>query len=338
MAHIEKYKAHALGQMFAHYLREGEHVNRPGIVPEWSGANYKIMPSGDAGRDIVEAPMERVRQVLAEVDARRQNEGQRKTRKDAVLMADVVVSLPDNVPPEDEQKFFIGCWKCIQDAVGNENMLGGYVHKDEVYKDGEHAGEPCKPHIHIAFMPIKDGSFNFKGLFTREDYRGLHDALEESAEEYLGYRPHVKLTTDERAKRIYTKTTKQSEQIKDVVAASTAEAQARWRSLVEDAEEEKRKADKALQEAQRMAEMAEQDRQEAAGLLQRVKAAEEALRDLSAQQTQWMLDWKAKAGNTPLYQEARTEYQRNQKNIQTVRREVETVKKQASVDDGITLA
>lgn len=39
-------------------------------------------------------------------------------------------------------------------------MMGGYVHKDEVLKDGT----PARDHMHVPFTPILEGRFNYKKM------------------------------------------------------------------------------------------------------------------------------------------------------------------------------
>ena len=58
-------------------------------------------------------------------------------------MADVVVTLPDNVRKGDEDRFFRLTYWYLSNKFGIDNMMGGYVHKDEVLKDGT----PARDHM-----------------------------------------------------------------------------------------------------------------------------------------------------------------------------------------------
>ena len=62
-------------------------------------------------------------------------------------MADVVVTLPDNVRKGDEDRFFRLTYWYLSNKFGIDNMMGGYVHKDEVLKDGT----PARDHMHAPF-------------------------------------------------------------------------------------------------------------------------------------------------------------------------------------------
>ena len=61
--------------------------------------------------------------------------GKRAVRKDAVVMADVVVTLPENVRKGDEFKFFGYAYWFLIRKLGKENMMGGFVHRDGVARD-----------------------------------------------------------------------------------------------------------------------------------------------------------------------------------------------------------
>ena len=78
-------------------------------------------------------------------------------------MADVVVTLPENVRKGDEFKFFGFTYWFLLQKLGKENMMGGFVHRDEVRKDAS----PVRDHMHVPFTPIVDG-----GSTTRRCVRG----------------------------------------------------------------------------------------------------------------------------------------------------------------------
>lgn len=126
--------------------------------------------------------------------------GKRAVRKDAVVMADVVVTLPENVRKGDEGKFFGYTYWFLLQKLGKENMMGGFVHRDEVRKDGS----PVRDHMHVPFTPILDGRFNYKKMCPRSFYQSMHKELGDYLEKRLGYRPEVELGEETRAQRVYT--------------------------------------------------------------------------------------------------------------------------------------
>ena len=209
MAHIAKYKATSVGHMLAHYRRDATSLERDNIDPkrvknDMVVAHYtnkdgqlvvgRVVPrEGEPNWGTVQRRIERVNEAQRAA-------GKRATRKDAVVMADVVVTLPDNVRKGDEDRFFRLTYWYLSNKFGIDNMMGGYVHKDEVLKDGT----PARDHMHVPFTPILDGRFNYKKMCPRMFYQNMHRELGDYLEKRLGYRPEVELAEETRAQRVYT--------------------------------------------------------------------------------------------------------------------------------------
>lgn len=209
MAHIAKYKAPSVGHMLAHYRRDRSSLERDNIDPERIKNDLvvghytnkdgrlvvgRVLPrEGEPNWGTVERRIERVNEAQKAA-------GKRATRKDAVVMADVVVTLPDNVRKGDEDRFFRLTYWYLSNKFGIDNMMGGFVHKDEVLKDGT----PARDHIHVPFTPILDGRFNYKKMCPRTLYQNMHRELGDYLEKRLGYRPEVELDEETRAQRVYT--------------------------------------------------------------------------------------------------------------------------------------
>lgn len=201
MAHLEKYKATSVGHMLAHYRRDPSSLGRENIDPARVGMDYTL--ALDPADGLVK-PMEGVEPNWATVEGRIERvnerakaEGKRAVRKDAVVMADVVVTLPENVREGDEGAFFGWTYCFLADRLGSGNMLGGFVHRDEVRTDGS----PVRDHMHAAFTPIMDGRFNFKKMCPRTFYQSLHKDLGDYLEQHLGYRPEIELEDGKRAQK-----------------------------------------------------------------------------------------------------------------------------------------
>jgi hypothetical protein len=209
MAHIAKYKATSVGHMLAHYRRDASSMERDNIDPkrvknDMVVGHYtnkdgrlvvgRVVPrEGEPNWGTVERRIERVNEAQKAA-------GKRATRKDAVVMADVVVTLPDNVRKGDEDRFFRLAYWYLSNKFGIDNMMGGFVHKDEVLKDGT----PARDHMHVPFTPILDGRFNYKKMCPRMFYQNMHRELGDYLEKRLGYRPEVELAEETRAQRVYT--------------------------------------------------------------------------------------------------------------------------------------
>lgn len=246
MAHIAKYKASAVGKLCAHYNRwqgiDNPNVSRENIDKSRTHLNYTLGVYEKDGKRFIgkvrgSASWATVKGRIDAVNARAKAEGKRATRKDAVVMADMVVTLPPNVPPEDAYKFFWNSYQYIADRVGRGNLMGGYVHMDET-----------TPHMHVPFTPILDGRFNYKKMCDRKFYQTFHKGLGDRLEQKMGYRPEVELSEEMRAQRVYTSRTKDIDKVRGAVdravvqpaeeeaARIVADAQARADALVRDAE------------------------------------------------------------------------------------------------------
>jgi uncharacterized coiled-coil protein SlyX len=226
VAHIAKYKASAVGKLCAHYNRwqgiDNPNVSRENIDKSRTHLNYALGVYEKNGKRFIgkvrgSASWATVKGRIDAVNARAKAEGKRATRKDAVVMADMVVTLPPNVPPEDAYKFFWNSYQYIADRVGRGNLMGGYVHMDET-----------TPHMHVPFTPILDGRFNYKKMCDRKFYQTFHKGLGDRLEQKMGYRPEVELSEETRAQRVYTSRTKDIDKVRGAVD----------RAVVQPAEEE----------------------------------------------------------------------------------------------------
>lgn len=209
MAHIAKYKAASCGHMLAHYRRDKSSLGRENIDPTSEGENMVLAHyTNKDGKLVVGQVLPRegtpnwstIERRIERVNENAKAAGKRATRKDAVVMADVVVTLPENVRKGDEGRFFRLTYWYLSNKFGRENMMGGFVHGDEVLKDGTAA----RAHMHVPFTPILDGRFNYKKMCPRSFYQSMHKELGDYLEKRLGYRPEVELAEETRAQRVYT--------------------------------------------------------------------------------------------------------------------------------------
>lgn len=269
MAHIAKYKASAVGKLCAHYNRwqgiDNPNVSRENIDKSRTHLNYTLGVYEKDGKRFIgkvrgSASWATVKGRIDAVNARAKAEGKRAARKDAVVMADMVVTLPPNVPPEDAYKFFWNSYQYIADRVGRGNLMGGYVHMDET-----------TPHMHVPFTPILDGRFNYKKMCDRKFYQTFHKGLGDRLEQKMGYRPEVELSEETRAQRVYTSRTKDIDKVRgavdravvqpaeDEAARIVAAAREEAAALLNDAEA--RKAELVTEIADKEGDLAELDSQ-----------------------------------------------------------------------------
>lgn len=265
MAHIAKYKATSVGHMLAHYRRDASSLGRENIDPTRTKDNYTLGLDDRDGKvgamDGIEPNWATVEGRIEGVNKAAKAAGKRAVRKDAVVMADVVVTLPENVRKGDEYKFFgYTYWFLIQ-KLGKENMMGGFVHRDEVRKDGS----PVRDHMHVPFTPILDGRFNYKKMCPRSFYQTMHGELGDYLEKRMGYRPEVELGDETRAMRVYADKSADIDKVRGAVE----------RGIVEPAEQQ---AAQAVEDAAQRVEEARAELDELRGAVSAEQARLESLR------------------------------------------------------------
>ena len=193
MAHIAKYKAPSCGHMLAHYTRSKEAVlERDNIDQTRTHLNYTVSHYQKDGKIYIgkvpgQASWETVKKRIEGV----QEATGRRVRKDAVVIADMVITAPKNVPQRDLERFFYASYQYMAKQVGRKNLMGGYVHMDET-----------TPHMHVPFTPIQDGRFNYKGMCPRSFYQQFHKGLGDHLEKVLGYRPEIELSEERREEKV----------------------------------------------------------------------------------------------------------------------------------------
>ena len=265
MAHIAKYKATSVGHMLAHYRRDASSLGRENIDPTRTKDNYTLGLDDRDGKvgamDGIEPNWATVEGRIEGVNKAAKAAGKRAVRKDAVVMADVVVTLPENVRKGDEGKFFGYAYWFLILKLGKENMMGGFVHRDEVRKDGS----PVRDHMHVPFTPIVDGRFNYKKMCPRAFYQSLHKELGDYLEKQMGYRPEVELGDETRAMRVYADKSADIDKVRSAVE----------RGIVEPAE---RQAAQAVEEAAQRVEEARAELDELRGAVSAEQARLESLR------------------------------------------------------------
>ena len=250
MAHIAKYKATSVGHMLAHYRRDPSSLGRENIDPARVGMDYTLAldPADGLVKPMkgVEPNWATVEGRIERVNERAKAEGKRAVRKDAVVMADVVVTLPENVREGDEGAFFGWTYCFLADRLGSGNMLGGFVHRDEVRTDGS----PVRDHMHAAFTPIVDGRFNYKKMCPRAFYQSLHKELGDYLEKQMGYRPEVELGDETRAMRVYADKSTDIDKVRGAVERGIVEpAEQQAAQAVEDAAQRVEDAAQRVEEA-----------------------------------------------------------------------------------------
>ncbi|WP_333790942.1 MobV family relaxase [Holdemanella porci] len=172
MAHVAKYKQSDTVGLAIHYeRREGSELSNKDIDKSKSHENYNL------SSELQPLKTEQfVKQRLSEVH--------HINRKDIIVMVDWIVTLPKNVPSQDESKFFACTYDYLKNQYGEKNVIGAWVHKDET-----------TPHLHFSFVPVieEDGKekLNCKKIISKPKLKQFHPALANYLEMHLGYMPEI---------------------------------------------------------------------------------------------------------------------------------------------------
>ncbi len=159
MASMDKHGADTL-YFIRHNIRELPPDKTPSNVeidPERTKDNYSIISRGNTAEEVNEY--------------RKQIEGEifHYNRKNLVRSVEVVITLPTDCPPEQEEAFFKESYNYVVSTLpmGEKCVFLAEVHKDEgrVQKDGVTVIE-SPPHMHIMYVPgvpdEKHDGYNFK--------------------------------------------------------------------------------------------------------------------------------------------------------------------------------
>lgn len=166
MAHLVKLKSPAVTHMLNHYARvleRGRAYRRDNIDPAKTALNYAL---GHAATP--DALAERVTQLIASARASHEMVSGRAVRRDAVVLADWVVTRPQDCPEALTGAFFDACLAFCKKRYGAYNVPGGFVHLDE----------PGEPHMHVPVVPVVGCKLQASKLVTRQDLKTFHGDLQ----------------------------------------------------------------------------------------------------------------------------------------------------------------
>ncbi|MGE7940431.1 MobV family relaxase [Bacillus paramycoides] len=154
---MAKMKSHDLKGIQFHNQRERESKTNPDIDKEKSKDNYDLVNDKNIDYN------EHVKEIIES-----QKTGARKTRKDAVLVNEFIVTSDryffENLTPNETKEFFEKAKEFFAERYGEKNVAYGVVHLDEQ-----------TPHMHLGVVPMKDGRLQGKNVFNRNELLTLQD-------------------------------------------------------------------------------------------------------------------------------------------------------------------
>lgn len=154
---MEKMKSHDLKGMQFHNQRERESKTNPDIDQERSHLNYDLVNPDKIDYN------KRVKEIIES-----QKTGTRKTRKDAVLVNELLITSDraffDRLDPAEEKRFFEESYQLFAERYGEQNIAYAMVHMDEK-----------TPHMHLGVVPMRDGKLQGKNVFNRAELQWIQD-------------------------------------------------------------------------------------------------------------------------------------------------------------------
>ena len=157
--HMDKFKKNAVRGIQSHNQRERESHSNPDIDYDRSSQNYELHVPAHSNYGQV------IQERIASLNLRK------AVRKDAVHMCGIIISSDteffNNLPPEEQRRFFDRCAFYLTDFVGKENVISAMVHMDEK-----------TPHMHFLHVPVtKDNHLSANSIYTRASLRHLQNHL-----------------------------------------------------------------------------------------------------------------------------------------------------------------
>ncbi len=169
MAHIEKCKGTKAGALIKHDERaqgtKDEHID-----PALRHLNYNLCERGDS----IGYMNSRISEIMKD----------KTLRKDAVKAISLIVTCPQDLPEQEQEKFLRAAYDFAEKEYGKENIISAWVHRDE---------PGAMPHIHIKAVPAvidkETGKekLSAKSLITRAYLKQLHPKLQKYIEAKLGH-------------------------------------------------------------------------------------------------------------------------------------------------------
>ena len=194
MAEIKKFPAHSVGRLMLHNNRspdDGVTHSNEDIDLTRTHLNYHLRAGDTADLS------NRLKEVFT------------CGRKNQVVLAEVVVTLPKDVKQKDEYRFFKAVFDFYRNDFGDRNVINAVVHKDEK-----------TPHLHLDFVPVVKGDIEYnesgygkklqerldkwkenhpeelerlacKELISQAYLRTMHERLSDFVEAELGYKTAI---------------------------------------------------------------------------------------------------------------------------------------------------
>src|SRR5690625_1412325 len=159
VVHMQKIKSPALKGMQFHHQRERESKTNPDIDDERTDENYDLANDENIDFNV------RVKEIIES-----QKTGTRKTRRDAVLVNEPLVTSDreffERLDPAEQKRFFEKSYDLFSERYGKQNIAYAMVHNDEK-----------TPHMHLGVVPMRDGRLDQKSTRLNSSHVAISYAV-----------------------------------------------------------------------------------------------------------------------------------------------------------------
>src|SRR5699024_5044580 len=154
---MKKVKSAGLKGMQFHNQRERKSRTNDDIDHERTRENYDLKNDKNINYNA------RVKEIIES-----QKTGTRKTRKDAVLVNELLVTSDrecfQQLGPGEQKRSIEASYKSFSARYGKKTIAYATVHNDEQ-----------TPHMHLGVVPMRDGKLQGKNVFNRQELLWLQD-------------------------------------------------------------------------------------------------------------------------------------------------------------------
>lgn len=109
-------------------------------------------------------------------------------RKDRVTLLTLEYAIPDEIPYDKHEEYVKKVNEIVESMYGSENVLGWYVHRDEIhdYTDKDGQRRTSKNHAHGFVVPELNGQLNAKQCSSRKNMVALNNAIDDMTKRDYG--------------------------------------------------------------------------------------------------------------------------------------------------------
>lgn len=109
-------------------------------------------------------------------------------RKDRVTLVTLEYAIPDEIPYDKHEEYVKKVNEIVESMYGSENVLGWYVHRDEIhdYTDKDGQRRTSKNHAHGFVVPELNGQLNAKQCSSRKNMVALNNAIDDMTKRDYG--------------------------------------------------------------------------------------------------------------------------------------------------------